>query len=76
MYKVGLTYNNTCIHSLTNLQKICQLGQKTDSPDKDTVCSCTTCFISKRIIGYSNLNKRHDHIYIDCTLCNIHFRVK
>jgi len=36
MYEVGMTYNNTCILSLTNLQKVCKLGQKTDRPDKDT----------------------------------------
>jgi hypothetical protein len=38
MYEVGVTPNitRTCILSMTNLQKICKLVQKTDETDKDT----------------------------------------
>jgi hypothetical protein len=36
MYEVGLTYNNTRILIMTNLQKACRLVHKTDSPNKDT----------------------------------------
>jgi hypothetical protein len=36
MYELGLTYNNSSILSMTNLQKFCKLVQKTDRPDKDT----------------------------------------
>lgn len=44
MYEVGLTNNNTCIRSMTNLQKVCKLVQKTDRPDKDTeLCDLLPC---------------------------------